>query len=166
MTRDPLLGSPASPATLNAFGYGGGNPLTMSDPSGLAIERDGSDETGVVPPQDAPLPVACKYQFCMDPFTGGGGRGVVNPSETRIETAKNAQTIQSRQVAFTDDSQALVQLAKVARRTGVSREEANTLLEWARETGVRFQTIRTHPNRNFNVPHIHIGPIDHIRVLD
>ena len=42
ITRDPLLGDAASPATLNAFGYGGGNPLTMSDPSGMLVELDGS----------------------------------------------------------------------------------------------------------------------------
>ncbi|HEX4747528.1 MAG TPA: RHS repeat-associated core domain-containing protein [Gaiellaceae bacterium] len=45
LTRDPLHGSAASPATLNAFGYGGGNPITQSDPSGMRVtsgeEREG-----------------------------------------------------------------------------------------------------------------------------
>jgi len=39
------------------------------------------------------------------------------------------------------------------------------LLKWARELGMRTsEGIEIHPGRNFDVPHIKIGPINHIEV--
>lgn len=35
LSRDPLRGDPASPATLNAYGYAHANPVRYSDPSGM-----------------------------------------------------------------------------------------------------------------------------------
>jgi RHS repeat-associated protein len=68
--------------------------------------------------------------------------------------------------AFTADQDALLQLAKEARRLGgVSEDAANTLLKWAKELGMRTsEGIEVHPGRNFDVPHIKIGPVNHIPV--
>jgi len=63
---------------------------------------------------------------------------------------------------FSEDASALIKLSKQVRRSGVSREDAQTLLEWAREYNVPAHGPEQHLNRNFKDWHIHIGPIDHI----
>ncbi|MFL6194034.1 MAG: RHS repeat-associated core domain-containing protein [Thermoanaerobaculia bacterium] len=66
---------------------------------------------------------------------------------------------------FTRDQQALVALAKEAeKKGGVTLTEAKTLGEWAKELGLSFRGPEIHPERNFNIPHIHVGPVDHIPV--
>ena len=63
---------------------------------------------------------------------------------------------------FSDDASALIKLSKQVRRSGVSREDAQTLLEWAREYNVPAHGPEQHLNRNFKDWHIHIGPVGHI----
>lgn len=64
---------------------------------------------------------------------------------------------------FTADQSALVALAKLAKKTGVSAAEADILREWANELGLMFRGPEAHPGRGFGaLPHIHLGPIDHI----
>ena len=65
--------------------------------------------------------------------------------------------------AFSADQQALVALAKEFSRRGVASEEAQALLNWAREYGVRGLD---HINSTHWVggPHIAIGPYRHIPV--
>jgi len=65
---------------------------------------------------------------------------------------------------FTDDQKALVDLAKKAKRTGVSPEEARILREWSNEYNLPSRGPEIHPNRNFNTEHIHVGPVNHIPV--
>jgi hypothetical protein len=66
---------------------------------------------------------------------------------------------------FTPDQNALIQLAKEAKRKGgLPIDEAETLLRWANELGVPCRGPEVHPNRNFSIPHIHIGPVDHIPI--
>mgnify|MGYP002168483425 FL=1 len=47
----------------------------------------------------------------------------------------------------TPDKDALIQLAKRYKR-GVSKEEANILVEWAKELGVNTHSPQTHPNKS------------------
>ena len=69
------------------------------------------------------------------------------------------------ELQFGKDANALIQLAKDAKRTGVSPEDAETLLQWAKEYKVNpARGPEIHPNRNFNVPHIQIGPVNHIPI--
>ena len=37
LARDPQRGDPSTPASLNAYYYGAGNPLLLSDPAGTCI---------------------------------------------------------------------------------------------------------------------------------
>ncbi len=66
----------------------------------------------------------------------------------------------------TPDQQAEIDLAKEAKKTGgISEEDAETLLEWAKHYNVPNHGSEVHPNRpgvGSNVPHIHIGPVGHI----
>jgi hypothetical protein len=66
---------------------------------------------------------------------------------------------------FSPDQQALIDLAKQAKKLGISPENAETMKDWAKEHGVDSRGPETHPGRNLDFPHIHIGPIDHIPVI-
>ncbi len=69
---------------------------------------------------------------------------------------------------FTPDQAALIDLAKEAwkrsRTKAISKEEAEILIEWAKEYGLHWQRHPPHPERKVNWPHIRIGPVNHIRV--
>jgi hypothetical protein len=73
-------------------------------------------------------------------------------------------TLIKQGVRHSDDAEALVDLAKGAKRTGVSPADAETLLDWADEVGLPRRGPEIHPKRSFNVEHIHVGPVDHIEV--
>ncbi|MCL6592264.1 MAG: RHS repeat-associated core domain-containing protein, partial [Firmicutes bacterium] len=64
---------------------------------------------------------------------------------------------------FTRDQDTLIQLAKEAKRTKITPEDANTLIQWAKEYGLPYRGPEIHPNRPLGrFPHIHIGPVNHI----
>jgi RHS repeat-associated protein len=66
---------------------------------------------------------------------------------------------------FTPDQSALIDLAQEAKQLGgVTAEEAQILQDWGDELGVRTRGPELHPERNFDIEHIHIGPIDHIPI--
>ena len=69
----------------------------------------------------------------------------------------------------TPDQQALVELAKdAAKAGGVSLEDAETLLNWAEEYNLPAHGPEVHinrPGKASNVPHIHIGPVQHLPIL-
>lgn len=49
-------------------------------------------------------------------------------------------------------------------RKGVSETDAETLLEWAKEYNLPAHGPERHMNRKFKDEHIHIGPVDHIKI--
>jgi hypothetical protein len=72
---------------------------------------------------------------------------------------------------FSDDQQALVELAKLAKATGgVTTEEAESLMDWAQEFDLNPSSSEPeiHPGRSgwsSQNLHIRIGPVNHIPVL-
>ena len=73
--------------------------------------------------------------------------------------------LSGKAVRYTIDQQALIDLAKQAKKYGgVTMDEAKILREWSQEYDVVFRGPEVHPNRNFNVPHLHIGPVNHIKI--
>ena len=63
------------------------------------------------------------------------------------------------------DQEAVIDLAKEAKKKGgLNKQDADILQKWAKEYGVRTRGPEQHLNRNFNKPHIHVGPVDHIPV--
>jgi RHS repeat-associated protein len=52
ISPDPLLGSPGTPASLNAYSYAQNNPVRFVDPSGLKVEDEDGDST----PEHEPEP--------------------------------------------------------------------------------------------------------------
>jgi RHS repeat-associated protein len=69
---------------------------------------------------------------------------------------------------FTPDQGALVEIAKEAERAGgVTKSEAEILVNWGKEVGFgdRARGPESHPNRPFGKePHIHVGPVNHLPV--
>ncbi len=71
----------------------------------------------------------------------------------------------NKALKFTKDQQALIDIAKTAKKTGgVTEAEAKILKEWSDEYNIPFRGPEAHPNRPFNLPHIHVGPVDHIKI--
>lgn len=71
----------------------------------------------------------------------------------------------NKALRFTKDQEALIDLAKEAqKRGGVTIDEAKILKDWSKEYNLPFRGPEIHPNRNFNSPHIHIGPVNHLRI--
>jgi RHS repeat-associated protein len=68
---------------------------------------------------------------------------------------------------FSADQRVLVEIAKSVERCGVTRKEAQILMDWAAEYTLRgsSKAIHTHPWGG-GFPHIRIGPVNHIRVID
>ena len=66
----------------------------------------------------------------------------------------------------TPDQQAVIELAKEAkRRGGITPAEAEVLKQLAKEAGVPFRGPQSHPKRpHGRKTHIHVGPVDHILV--
>jgi RHS repeat-associated protein len=86
--------------------------------------------------------------------------------ETNDGTADEAAGVCEgpEQKRFTPNQEALVDLAKQGRRTGVTPEEADQLLQWADEVGLQG---KDHVGTEHWVggDHIHVGPVDHIPVV-
>ena len=64
--------------------------------------------------------------------------------------------------AFTKDQRAVIELAKDAKKAGgISSQDANTLVGWAKEYGLKNHGIMKHPNRSGIWSHI-----DHIKIAN
>lgn len=161
MARDPLVATTREP-----YGYAGDDPINRADPSGLG-EREGE------------LPC---WPFCElpPPVVRGAGELVKGVGEGAEKTWHGVESVwnevvgggdeaQSEQndacggVPFTTDQDALVKIAKEAKRNGLSPEEAEALQEWAEEYNISFRGPESHPGRGFGKnPHYRLGPVNHI----
>ena len=66
---------------------------------------------------------------------------------------------------FTREQQALIDLAKEAKRTGVDIGDAATLRQWGDEVGLPVRGPERHPGRPHGQnTHLHVGPVNHIPV--
>lgn len=82
-----------------------------------------------------------------------------------IGTGATGTKYVNKLLKFTKDQQALVDIAKNAKKMGgVTEAEAKILKGWADEYNMLFRGPEMHPSRNFKLPHIHVGPVNHIIV--
>lgn len=145
MTKDPIL---FNGGDTNLYGY------TLQDPINY-IDEDGTTDHQVMGP---------------DSTKGGGGGDVpILPGEGggSAEGGSAPSAGSSSSSAFTPAQQAVVSLAKECKRTGVSSENANTLVQWGQEAG--FDNSRVdgpHPGTNTDYDHAHVGPVNHIPIDD
>ena len=70
----------------------------------------------------------------------------------------------------TPDQQAVIELAKEAKKTGgVTEDDANILIDWAKEYDVPNHGPEVHPDRPgtaSNILHFHIGKTGHIPIIN
>ncbi len=96
-------------------------------------------------------------------FTGGGE--VEEAGNAVKEAVDLAEEVGSKGLRFGPDQDAVIQLAKQAKRTGgVTEEEAKTLLDWAKEYGVKPAQNHIGTDHWVGGDHIRVGPINHIPV--
>ena len=78
-----------------------------------------------------------------------------------MHTADAGEESENHGKQNTPDQGAVIDIAKEAKRKGISAEDAETLKGWAKEYGVRSRpegsTSESHPNRpHGSKPHIHV----------
>ena len=57
-------------------------------------------------------------------------------------------------------------MAKGDKKVGISEKDAEAYKELGKEAGIRVRGPEVHPNRPVGkIPHIHVGPVDHIPVV-
>jgi RHS repeat-associated protein len=131
---------------VSLFAYVGNAPTQHTDPTGQVF----------IPSRPGMFP-ACERL---------GGRKEPSWWDRLSCDLELGQVLLAPAAVFGPEEDALIQLAKEARQLGgVTEDAANTLLKWAEELGLRTsEGIEIHPGRNFDIPHIRIGPINHIPV--
>ena len=166
LTVDPLEMYTGEP-----YGYAGDNPLNYGDPRGLAGESIG--EAPSCPPGICfPFPNTKETERAIEAAKelgheiGHGIESVWNEVTGEGESSKEStQTQPSSECgeAYTGDQDALIKIAKEAKRNGLSPEDAEVLREWAEEYDVPFRRDEGHPNRPlWEEPHYKIGSQNHI----
>ena len=103
-------------------------------------------------------------------YTGRGQWGNAGISAVAIipyiGDVGKAGRLGSKALKFNENQQALIKLAKEADKMGgVTLKEAEILKGWDKEYNLRFRGPEIHPNRPFNIPHIHVRPVNHLPIL-
>ena len=175
---DPSTGQflsvdPVVAVTEEPYSYAEDNPINREDRTGLGSEG----EICIGPicdslPSPPSLPQAGKELWEGAEWFGKGvAEGATESYEAAKEGGESVVAWSEGgekvpcQPRDTGDQDALIKIAKRAKRTGVSSEEAEILQEWAEEFEVPFRGPEAHPGRGFgSLPHIRVGPINHIPV--
>lgn len=172
-----LPGVPTNPLAFDRYAYSLNNPVRYVDPTGhfaivaalALISPVGWVAIGAVAvvavvyyASGGPEAFAEGLTPAMESLSYQASQGLATLA-TQATNSFNAVLANQRNDA---DQEALVDLAKEAKKKGgVSEDEAQTLLDWGNEYNVPSRGPEVHPNRPFNVPHIHVGPVGHIPVI-
>jgi RHS repeat-associated protein len=170
----------------NRYAYADLNSLNFVDPSGLqrrggrppAGEPNGGTPGSQLRQLDLDLHANRLEQQIRryDPnYTREGLSSRNSPGATEAEIRYLEQLLASHQGQgpaagrscprpFNADQQALIELAKIARRTGLSEPDARTLLEWAREYNILPAQNHIGTDHWAGGDHIRVGPVNHIPV--
>jgi RHS repeat-associated protein len=161
---------PIAPISLAPYNYAYDSPVNAVDPTGLLSWEDVSNASA----------------GALDFLTFGGSTKLAgevfgfNSACANFGTAGEVGAVlgvglglfdgeTEAELAFTAEQDAVIQLAKDAKRSGgLTQGDAGTLREWANEYGLPSRGPEIHPNRpgwaGENL-HMHIGPINHIPVV-
>ena len=178
---------------INTYAYVHSDPIGLVDPKGLesifgsggigANECDATAEEALVAAGVTLSPFLCAIRpdLCARATAGlektlsreALRRAIREIGEQLGELLKDESGTIPRQARnnnqskrHTPDQRAAVELAKEARRRGgLSQDEAEALVDMAKETGLEARGPESHPGRPYGQePHIHVGPINHIPV--
>lgn len=169
-TAQFLSADPIAPIFLAPYNYAYDSPVNAVDPTGLLSWEDVSNASA----------------GALDFLTFGGSTELAgkvfgfNAACANFGTAGEVGAVlgvglglfdgeTEAELAFTAEQDAVIQLAKDAKRTGgLTQGDAGTLREWAKEYGLPARGPEIHPNRPGwagENPHLHIGPVNHIPVV-
>ncbi len=169
---DPIL---FAGGDANLYAYVGNDPVNAIDPSGLVIPGSGRmvEERRERQRMWEDLVSTLFSGVGADWRAGNRGRAIggalsgaalgVLGAFDMLMSDPSVQMACMGMPAFSAEQAAVVDLAKQAQRAGISVQEAETLMQWAREAGVPF---RNDINSSHWVGggHIHVGPVNHIPV--
>jgi RHS repeat-associated protein len=147
---------------LNVYEYVDSDPLGFIDPHGLNSIAIGAG-TGALSAADLAF-IGFGTGVAVGAWEASGAGKAVSREAASAAIAAAALLCGAK---HTGDQEALVELAKDAknRKVPLTKEDAEALLDWAKETGLRGRGPESHPGRpHGKKPHIHIGPVDHIGV--
>jgi RHS repeat-associated protein len=96
----------------------------------------------------------------------GGGRGLLRRVKSLFKDEASKSTKR-----FSDEKQALVDMAKKDKRSGITPEDMQAYKDLNKELFDPFPSNKVrgpeiHPDRNFKKLHGHVGPVDHIPIKD
>jgi RHS repeat-associated protein len=161
---------PLTAITRTPYGYSGEDPINQLDRSGLAEERELPCPPGALCLPPPPNPIKAGEELVTGVAEGAeitwhGVESLWNQATGDNEQGEEAEPVipQGCGVPFEPDQDALVKIAKEARRNGLSSEDAEALREWAEEYDISFRGPESHPGRGFGKnPHYRLGPVNHI----
>ena len=168
---DPTTGRYVTPdpiglvGGINLFFYSNNDPVNSIDPYGLLF--DTIADIGFI--------IWDVYDVITDPENKGENltalgldvAGACVPFATGLGKGYKAG---KKALKFTADQDALIKLARDAKKAGLTADESKILREWSKEYKVPYRPAvdsphEIHPNRPIGKnPHIHVGPVDHIPV--
>ncbi len=147
----------------NLYAYVGNNPVNHVDPLGLYsyLPQGASPMMPIVSPIPMVNPIVVNSPVDLVSNAKASDKG----SKKESGDSSSGSSGGGNNNWFSENVKALIELAKEAFRRGVSPKDAKTLIEWAKELGVRSRGPESHPNRPYGrSQHIHIGPINHIPI--
>ena len=179
--RDPVFGKFKEPLTLHAYLYCLNDPVNHTDPIGrfgwptwAKLQAKASAvATGAWGFAQRVIQQINQCTLIRNVMIRGGeiwSRGNIKLAQmynALFGSGISGRAARQGSRAFSANQKALVELAKNAKRTGVTREEAKILLQWAKEYGVNYRGPEIHPGRAVvDFWHIVIGPYTHIKIID
>ncbi len=151
---------------INWYAYAGNNPVVWIDPTGLRCWTTldkiqlALDAGGLIPVFGEGADLVNAGISAARGNWGDAGLSAV----AAIPFVGWAGTAGKGALRYSDDAAALIDLAKQAKRTGVSPEDAKTLGKWANENKVPFRGPEAHARGGPHArrPHYHVGRVDYI----
>ncbi|MCG8560410.1 MAG: hypothetical protein MI824_11470, partial [Hyphomicrobiales bacterium] len=162
---------------LNTYGYVNANPIGLFDPLGLqsTVPFPSVGPGGIPVPEVAVpgSPANKAYTDATNQIIGSLFKDSPFPTLNFCQIVEFSATMllgvllnEDSSKRNTPDQEAAIDLAKDAkRRGGLTQDEAEALVDLAKEAGVPTRGPESHPDRPYGRnPHIHVGPVNHIPV--
>lgn len=145
---------------INLYAYVGNQPLRYTDATGLFA--DTFFDVGFIIYDLYQLATSGRKDVGTNlTALGADVLSALTPGATGlglgVRAAENARR-------FNVEQQALVELAKEAKASGVTKADAQTLLDWARELGINPALDHIGTTHWVGGDHIRLGPVNHIPV--